>query len=364
MDTPRASHSNRLLWRSAYSPYGLATSELSDTASANGITQASFVAAGQVPRTKYQAPCTAPAFSVQTLRVSEDASNIPPRGRVVVYEADREFGFWQYANPFAAARRLWSLRQLGWRFVVREVHGRYRGSYMGIFWAMITPLLSLAVYTFIFVGIAGMTWPQTSGIIQPALYIFSGLIAFSVFSECVNRAPFLITGNPNYVKKVVFPLELLPVSALGAAVIHSLFSLAIALAVQLATTGRLHWTLVLLPLAYLPLVALSLGLAWILATLGVFIRDIGNLMGIVVQILMFLTPIFFPLDRVPGRPIVRDFLKYNPLAVITDGFRRIINESRMLDWTAWGIVTVFALLVAMAGYMFFKRMERSLADVI
>ena len=283
---------------------------------------------------------------------------------MAVYECGHESSFWSYANPLTAVPRFWRLRQLAWRFVVREVHGRYRGSYMGIFWAMITPLLSLAVYTFIFVGIAGMTWPGTTGFVQPALRLFSGLIAFGVFAECVSRAPSLITSNPNYVKKVVFPLELLPVSMLGAAIVHSLFSMGIALLVQLVTTGSLPWTLVFLPLIYLPLVALSLGLAWILATLGVFIRDIGNLTGVVVQILMFLTPIFYPLDRIPGRPLVRGLLKYNPLAVITDSFRCVINEARMPDWPAWGVVTIASLLLAMVGYMFFRRMERSLADVI
>jgi lipopolysaccharide transport system permease protein len=151
---------------------------------------------------------------------------------------------WQYAHPWRLVLNFVKRRELLWQFTLREVQGRYRGSYLGILWVMIIPLLTLIIYTFVFSVIFKARWggSESESFMDFALIMFSGMIAFNVFSECATRAPTLIVSNPNYVKKVVFPLEVLPVSVLGSALIHSLIGLAIVLAGLLISSGKLHPT--------------------------------------------------------------------------------------------------------------------------
>ena len=271
---------------------------------------------------------------------------------------------WQYAHPWRFVLHFVERRGLIWQFILREVQQRYRGSYLGILWAMITPLLRLIVYSFVFSVIFKRRWagsePET--FMEFALILFSGLIAFSMFSECATRAPRLIIGNRNYVKKVVFPLEILPVSAVGSAFIHSLISLGIVVAGLLISSGKLHWTLLYLPLVYLPLIAFALGVSWLLASLGVFVRDIGNFVGVVVQLLFFLTPVFYPISAVPAA--VRPLWRLNPLGTIIENFRQVVIWGLPPDWLWLGVATLFSGLVMLGGYMWFMKIKRAFADVI
>jgi lipopolysaccharide transport system permease protein len=262
------------------------------------------------------------------------------------------------------ARNLWGYRDLLRQFTRREVLGRYKGSYLGILWSFLTPFLMLAVYTFVFSVVFGARWGNSSSEsrVEFALTLFCGLIAFNVFSECISRAPELIVDNPNYVKKVVFPLEILPVSVLGAALIHSLISLVILITGILVFMGTVSWTLAYLPLAYLTLVGLCLGLGWFLAALGVFIRDIGYMVGIVVQVLFFVTPIFFPISAVP--PFFQPILLLNPLSAVVENFRRVIIWGQPPDWPWWGVATAVSTLVMVAGYTWFMKLKRAFADVV
>lgn len=271
---------------------------------------------------------------------------------------------WQYANPLHMARDLWGYRDLLRQFTRREVLGRYKGSYLGILWSFLTPFLMLAVYTFVFSVVFGARWGNSSSEsrVEFALTLFCGLIAFNVFSECISRAPELIVDNPNYVKKVVFPLEILPVSVLGAALIHSLISLVILITGILVFMGTVSWTLAYLPLAYLTLVGLCLGLGWFLAALGVFIRDIGYMVGIVVQVLFFVTPIFFPISAVP--PFFQPILLLNPLSAVVENFRRVIIWGQPPDWPWWGVATAVSMLLMVAGYTWFMKLKRAFADVV
>jgi lipopolysaccharide transport system permease protein len=271
---------------------------------------------------------------------------------------------WQYANPLHMARNLWAYRDLLRQFTRREVLGRYKGSYLGILWSFLTPFLMLAVYTFVFSVVFGARWgnsPSESRV-EFALTLFCGLIAFNVFSECISRAPELIVDNPNYVKKVVFPLEILPVSILGAALIHSLISLVILITGILVFMGTVSWTLAYLPLAYLTLVGLCLGLGWFLAALGVFIRDIGYMVEIAVQVLFFVTPIFFPISAVP--PFFQPILLLNPLSAVVENFRRVIIWGQPPDWPWWGVATAVSTLLMVAGYTWFMKLKRAFADVV
>jgi lipopolysaccharide transport system permease protein len=271
---------------------------------------------------------------------------------------------WHYANPWRMVAHFAERRELIWQFTLREVQARYRGSYLGILWAFVTPFLMLTVYTFVFSVIFKARWgvSQSESFMDFALILFSGMIAFNVFSDCAARAPTLIVAYPNYVKKVIFPLEILPVSVLGSALIHSLMSLGVVLAGLLISTGRLYGTLIYLPIVYLPLMALSLGLSWFLASLGVFIRDIGNFIGVLITLLFFLTPIIYPISAVPE--YIRPIFRLNPLSVIVEDFRRVVMWGQPPDWFWLGGVTLVSGLVMLGGYMWFMKIKRAFADVI
>ena len=183
-----------------------------------------------------------------------------------------------------------------------------------------------------------------------------------MFLEVVNRAPSLILAVPNYVKKVVFPLEILPVVALGSAVVHSLISAAILLAGSLLLLGAVSPTVLLLPLAYLPLILLTLGVSWFLASLGVYVRDIGHAIGVVVQVLFFLSPIFYPVSAVPER--FRPVLYANPLTEIIAGFRRTALWGEALAWGPWSVLVLGTAAAALVGYAWFMQTRKGFADVM
>lgn len=270
----------------------------------------------------------------------------------------------QHASPRRVIEDLLRNRDLLWQFTLREVQGRYRETRLGVLWALLTPLATLAVYTVVFSTIFRSGWGRTGadGLGSFALTLFTGMIAFGVFAECVTRAPGLVIGTPNYVKKVVFPLQILPVSVLCSAIFHSLVSLVLVAAAGVLFAGRLPATLLYLPLVYIPLVAFTLGLSWWLAALGVFVRDAGHAVGIFTQLLFFLTPILYPIDAVPER--LRPLLWANPLAWIVEDFRRVVLWNLAPDWFWLGAATVVGLVVMVVGYAWFMVLREAFADVI
>lgn len=267
-------------------------------------------------------------------------------------------------NPVAMARNLWRHRELVAQFARREVEGRYRGSFLGIVWSFITPLVMLLIYTFVFGVIFQARWPQarSESLNEFAVIIFAGLTTFTIFSEVVSRAPGLVVGVPNYVKKVVFPLEILPLSALGAALFHAGVSLLILIGAHLLVGGALHWTVLLLPLVLLPLLALALGLSWLLASLGVFVRDLGNLVGLLVQILFFLSPIFYSAEAVPEP--VRSLLALNPLSPVIDNVRGVLLWGEQPDWGGLLISLGLSGVVMLLGYAWFQQTRKAFGDVL
>lgn len=274
------------------------------------------------------------------------------------------FNVWRQVGLWAMVRGLWRQRSLIEQLTRREIRARYRGSYLGVIWALLTPLATLLVYTFVFAVLFKARWGDrpSQGVVDFALTAFTGMTAFQVLSENLNRAPGLVVGRVNYVKRVVFPLEVLPISVLGASVFHSLIGLALVLIGQVVTTGRLYPTLIYLPLLYLPLAALSLGLGWVLASLGVFVRDVGNFVGIATQLLFFVTPILYPISIVPER--LRPLLKLNPIAYVIEDFRRVVLWGEHPTWDALGVVTAFSVVVLVAGYVWFMKTKPGFADVI
>ncbi|MGH9425200.1 MAG: ABC transporter permease [Terriglobia bacterium] len=268
-----------------------------------------------------------------------------------------------YLNPVTLFFNLWRHRDLIAQFTVREVEGRYRGSFLGVLWSFANPLLMLTTYTLVFGVIFRSRWSgSTQNLGEVALVVFCGLIAFNLFNECVSRAAGLIVAVPSYVKKIVFPLEVLPVSVLGSALFHGLISLTVLFAGVLLAAQKLPATLLLLPLVAVPLVFLSLGVSWFLAGLGVFMRDIQHLAALLLQILLFATPIFYSLEIVP-QPL-RTVVSLNPLTPAVENFRRVIlwgMAPLWMEWMAWTIASGGVLLL---GYAWFMRTKKAFADVI
>lgn len=270
----------------------------------------------------------------------------------------------QYANPLKMIRHLWTHRELIRQFTKREVLQQYKGSYLGLVWSFGTPLAMLTVYTFVFSVVfkARFEGTTTGSHAEFALGLFAGLIAFNVLSEVLTSSPRLILNNANYVKKVIFPLEILPVSKLGAMIIDSLFNLIILLLGAVIILRYVPWTIIFLPLMYLPLIFLSLGLSWFMASLGVFIRDINNLLSVIVRMLFFLTPIFYPISAIPER--YRPVLYLNPLTFIVNHFRRVILWGQMPDWSEYIVITGGTFVICMLGYIWFMKSKKTFADVV
>ena len=275
-------------------------------------------------------------------------------------------------NPHAAqptslvslAKSLWRNRQLIVQMTKREVAGRYKGSVMGLAWSFFNPVFMLVVYTFVFSVIFKSRWGVggEESKTQFAVVLFVGMIVQGLFAEVLNRAPSLILSNVNYVKKVVFPLEILPVIAMGAALFHSIISLGVLLAAFALFNGYLHWTVVFTPLVLLPLVILATGLAWMLASLGAFLRDVGQTIGIIIMVLMFLAPVFYPVTAVPEE--FRPWLMANPLTFIIEQAREVLIWGRGPDWTGLGTYTVVAMAITWAGYAWFQKTRKGFADVL
>lgn len=261
------------------------------------------------------------------------------------------------------ARSLWHNRNLIHALVEREVVGRYRGSFMGILWSFFNPLLMLTVYTFMFSVVFKARWSGGSeSRTEFALILFAGMIVFNVFSECVNRAPGCILNNANYVKKVLFPLETLPLVALGSALFHTLISIVVWLLAYVLFFGMPHLTTLLLPLILLPIALFSLGLTWALAALGVYLRDVAQVVGIFTTALMFLSPIFYPVSALPEA--YRPLMQLNPLTPGIEQARDILFWGRLPDLNTFGLSMLSGLLVAWAGFACFQKIRKGFADVL
>jgi lipopolysaccharide transport system permease protein len=252
------------------------------------------------------------------------------------------------------------ISQMTWR----EIASRYKGSYLGMLWSLINPLLLLVIFTFVFSVVFKAKWgiSVSENRVEFALALFCGLLIFNVFSESINRAPGLILTNQNYVKKVIFPLEILPVTIVFSSFFHMLVSLGIFLLGVIIFMGTIHWTIVFFPLIAVSLLSLTLGLTWLLSSIGVFIRDVGYTVGFLTTALFFLTPIFYPISAVPTN--FQIFIKLNPLSVIMENNRRILMWGHLPDWTWLFAVVLFSFVIMVLGYGFFMKSKRAFADVI
>jgi lipopolysaccharide transport system permease protein len=267
-------------------------------------------------------------------------------------------------NPVRLAQNLFRHRSLIGQFVQREVGARYRGSWLGLLWSFLHPVLLLAMFTFVFGVVFRARWPHgtTGRLSEFAVVLFCGMVVLALFGECLVRAPALMVNAANYVKRVVFPLEILPVVSLGSALFHGLVSLGVLLAAHLAVSRSLHWTVLLVPLVVAPLVFLILGLSWMLTSLGVFFRDLHHVVGLLVQGLTFLTPVFYPVEALPEG--LRPWMRLNPLTHVVENMRRVVLWGLPPDWGTLAAWTAVNAVLMMAGYAWFMKTKRAFADVL
>lgn len=245
----------------------------------------------------------------------------------------------------------------------RDVVGRYRGSFIGLLWSFFNPLLMLGVYTLVFGLIFKSRWSnQISGHFDFAVVLFAGLNINSMFAECATRAPTLIVENTNFVKKVVFPLETLSWSTLGSALFHLVVSTLVLAIFSLFVRGFFPWTVVYFPVVVAVFLPFMAGLIWLLSSLGVFLRDLKQAMGILTAMLMYLAPIFYPPEAIPAR--YRTLLYLNPLTAIVDASRDVLVWGRAPNWELLGIYAVVACVFAWLSFSWFERTRRGFADVL
>lgn len=280
------------------------------------------------------------------------SSTPPPAGR--------------YFNPVDILRVLYQNHALIRSFASREILERNKGAYLGVAWNIANPLLQLAIYTTIFGYLFGTRWERGNlpSHLDFPLVFFVGQTYFHVFAETANRSPTLVTSRPNLVRKVIFPLEILPATIVASSLFYAAVTLAITLVVLLVAGHPIPMSALLAPVIALPLIMLSLGVSWLLAATGVFIRDVRHIVQVLTQLLMFCTPIFYKVDRFAGdKRWIAEIIEANPLSVIVENARRALLWNEPLQWDRLAIITLFSLIIMQFGYYVFMRAKPQMADV-
>ncbi len=267
-------------------------------------------------------------------------------------------------SPAALLRSVYQNRSLIRQMIQREVTGRYRGSILGITWSFFQPLLMLAVYTFVFSVVMQTSWRGDGGAgkVNFAIVLFSGLIVHSLFAESVNRAPTLILSNVNLVKRVVFPLEILSVVAVGVALFNFLVGVVILLAAMILSGLTFQLTALYLPLIIIPLVLVTLAITWFLAAMGVYLRDLCHVVVVMTTVLLFLSPVFYSISAVP-EPF-RKYIYLNPLSFVIEQVRAVLLWGMAPEWTGMLIYWGLSLLAAWLGFYLFQWSRKGFSDVL
>ncbi|WP_232310287.1 ABC transporter permease [Pseudoxanthomonas mexicana] len=246
----------------------------------------------------------------------------------------------------------------------REVVSRYRGSWAGLAWSFFNPLIMLVIYTFVFTTIFKARWGAGSERSHAdfALILFVGIIIHGVLAECILKAPALVTNNVSYVKKFMFPLEILPWPIAGSAMFHAMVSFLVLLLAQVVVGQGVPWTAGLFPVVVAPLLVVGMGVMWLIASTAVYVRDIAMVTGLVVTALMFLAPVFYPASALPDA--YRWIILWNPLTFIIEQGRQVLIAGNAPDWVGLTIYLCFALPFAWFGYAWFQRTRKGFADVL
>lgn len=258
--------------------------------------------------------------------------------------------------------RVWIKRDVFWELTKRDIAARYSGSFLGLFWSFLNPLLMLGVYTLAFREFLGVRWPDMATGADFSLMIFTGMIIHTLMAECIGRAPTSIVANVNLVKRIVFPLAILPCVTLVSSMFNALLSIIVLLLFLLISHHSLPHSLIYLPILFVPYGLLLCGVSWFMASLGVFVRDITQMTGIITAMLMFLSPVFYPASSL--HEPYRTWLVYNPLTMVIEQMREVVLFGQPPDWHALAIYSVASLGVLLFGYVWFRRTQDGFADVL
>jgi len=252
------------------------------------------------------------------------------------------------------------------QMTIRNVQARYRGSLLGLVWSFVQPLMMLCVYTFVFSIVFKAKWgvdaAEQGGKGAFAVIMFCGMSLYNLFSEATNASCVCVTYNVNFVKKVIFPLEILPLSQVLATFLIGLAWFLMLFVGVWVILGFVGWTMLLLPIVLLPLLVFTLGVSYFVAAFGVFVRDTQYVMGVILQMLFFATPIFYPISAVPED--LRWILLYNPLTVFIEQARNVFLYGALPDWGFLGVAALISCVVLQLGFFFFVRTKRGFADVL
>ncbi len=266
-------------------------------------------------------------------------------------------------NPLEMISSIWRNRYLIKATTKREIQSRYKGSTIGIFWSILTPLFMLTVYTFVFSEVFKARWHGgTSSKGEFALLLFAGLIVFNIFSECLNKSPMIIMNNVNYVKKVVYPLEILPVVNILSTLFNALVSMIVWFMAYLLFYGMPHLTVLYYPLVIIPLIMITLGLSWFITSLGVYLRDVGQFIGLFTTALMFMSPVFYSADILPDN--FKAMMYLNPLTAVIEQARNVLYWGLTPDVRVLVTYWIVAFIVAWLGFAWFQKTRKGFADVL
>lgn len=256
--------------------------------------------------------------------------------------------------------QIWPHRYLLSQLIKRDVLLRYRGAMFGVLWIFLSPLLMLLVFAYVFEQIFQARWTSTPHELPFWILLYAGLIPFNLFSESLTRAPTAVRGYPSYVKKIVFPIHILPLVPLGSAIVHGCFHVALMVG-TVALLGTLHLSILLFPLLLLPALLLAIGFSWFIAAWGVFIKDMSQIVPFAIQALLFLSPVFYPADAAPK--LLQTLHVFNPLVAVIEACRAAIT-GHTIPWASWFAMLALCWGIALLGYAFFQRSREEFADAL
>jgi lipopolysaccharide transport system permease protein len=265
-------------------------------------------------------------------------------------------------HPAQMFLMLWRHHELIFQLVKRDILMRYRGSFAGLLWLVIAPLLMLGLYTLVFSTFMHIKWPGVTNNLMFSLLIYVGLIILNFFSECVSRSPLMIVSNANFVKKVVFPLEIYPWVIVGTALFHAIINTLILIVFCFFILGKVNTTILLLPILFLPLILFTLGISWFLCSAGVYVRDIAHMMAFILQVVMYLSPVFYSISMLPET--FQKILFINPLTFIIEQARSLVIFGNLPQWISIGIYFLISIFIAYLGFLGFQKTKDGFADVL
>jgi lipopolysaccharide transport system permease protein len=245
----------------------------------------------------------------------------------------------------------------------RQVIGRYKGSTLGLLWSFLNPLILLSIYTFAFSYVFQARWGlENENHLDFALILFASLTIFNLFAEVIREAPSLVIHQPNFVKKVIFPLDVLPIVSVLTSLVHAIVSLVIFFVFYWLVHHSLPWTIIYLPFVIAPILLLSLGTSYFLSSIGVYIRDIGHFMGHFVTILLFTSPVFYSTEKIPES--FRKFLFLNPIAILLEESRGILVFEKPPQWGFLALYFAIGAILTLLGWIWFNRIRKGFADIL